>query len=49
LREREKEGKLDMYYCDESGFSLESSVPYAWQKKGEEILLPAENTINNMS
>jgi transposase len=42
LREREKEGKLDMYYCDESGFSLESSVPYAWQKKGEEILLPAE-------
>ena len=42
MREREKEVKLDMYYCDESGFSLESSVPYAWQKKGEEILLPAE-------
>jgi hypothetical protein len=43
LREREKEGKLDMYYCDESGFSLESSVPYAWQKKGGRNIIASRN------
>jgi len=42
LREKEKAGELDLYYCDESGFSLESSIPYAWQKGKEQILLPAE-------
>lgn len=42
LREKEKAGELDLYYCDESGFSLEASIPYAWQKKDEQILLPAE-------
>lgn len=31
-----------MYYCDESGFSLEASIPYAWQRRKEQILLPAE-------
>lgn len=30
-----------MYYCDESGFSQEPSIPYAWQKRGAEIVLPA--------
>jgi hypothetical protein len=39
LREREKAGELDLYYCDESGFRLEASIPYAWQKRKEQILL----------
>lgn len=42
LREKEKAEELDLYYCDESGFSLEASIPYAWQKKDEQILLSAE-------
>lgn len=37
LEKQEKEGKIDLYYGDESGFSLVPSVPYAWQEKGEKI------------
>ncbi len=37
LEQLEKEAKADkhdVYYLDESGFSLTSDVPYAWQEKG---------------
>lgn len=37
LHELDKEGKIDLYYFDESGFSTESNVPYAWQPIGETI------------
>lgn len=30
---------LDLYYFDESGFSLQPNIPYGWQKKGETIEL----------
>lgn len=30
-----------MVYYDESGFSLTSSIPYAWQEKGKTIEIPA--------
>ena len=36
-----KEGYIDLFYADASHFSLVPSVRYAWQRKGEEILLPA--------
>ena len=37
----EEQGKLDIYYCDESGFDLTPSVPYGWQPSREYIeLLP---------
>ena len=33
----EKSGYLKIYYGDESGFSLDPSIPYGWQPKGEYI------------
>lgn len=41
LREQIKRGERQIFYFDESGFSLVPSVPYAWQKKGERIVLPS--------
>lgn len=35
------DGKLDLYYCDESGFTLEPSIPYAWTDKGQTIGIPS--------
>jgi hypothetical protein len=26
-------GYIDLYFCDESGFTLQPYIPYAWQKK----------------
>jgi transposase len=37
LEKQEREGKIDLYYCDESGFSLVPYLPYAWQEKGQKI------------
>lgn len=39
LKRQEDEGRLDLYFYDEAGFSLLPTVPYAWQAKGETILL----------
>ena len=33
-------GELDFYYFDESGFTLEPCIPYAWQAKNETLELP---------
>jgi transposase len=33
----EQSGYLKIYYGDESGFSLDPSVPYGWQPKGEYV------------
>lgn len=41
---REAAGELDVFYLDESGFSARSSVPYAWQPKGDTLRLPATVT-----
>lgn len=37
LHQMEQRGELDLYYVDESGFSLTPEVPYAWQKPGESL------------
>ncbi len=37
LRASSQVGLVDLYYFDESGFSLQPMVPYAWQGKGETI------------
>lgn len=37
----QEQGFLRLYYYDESGFSLTSALPYAWQKKGRTIEIPA--------
>jgi len=37
LKRQAEQGSIDLYYFDESGFSLEPYIPYAWQEKGETI------------
>lgn len=41
LERLQEQGFLQLYYYDESGFSLTSALPYAWQKKGNAIAIPA--------
>jgi DDE superfamily endonuclease len=44
----EQEGFINIYYGDESGFSLTPNVPYGWQPKGQYIGIPSQKstTIN---
>ena len=44
LHEQEAAGKVDVYYFDESGFSLTPEVPYAWQAVGETIEIPSSRS-----
>ena len=44
LLEQEKQGKIDLRYLDESGFSLTPTVPYAWQEKGTGLSLPSQRS-----
>jgi hypothetical protein len=39
----EDSGYIDLYFGDESHFGLTLNVPYAWQMKGKQILLPSAN------
>ena len=41
LNDRETKGEIDLYYGDESGFTLSPYVPYAWQQQGERIEIPS--------
>src|SRR6266403_2828411 len=41
LQKQEDQGKIDLYYFDESGFALDPSLPYAWQEPKSVIELPA--------
>ncbi len=36
--------ELDLFYFDESGFSLTPCIPYAWQKIGETIEVPSSRS-----
>ena len=40
-KEAEDKGLINLFYFDESGFSQEPSVPYAWQPKGEQLRIPS--------
>lgn len=44
LIEKEARGEIDLYYFDESGFTLDPYVPYAWQPKGESIEVPSSKS-----
>lgn len=37
-------GRLEVYYFDESGFSLQSQVPYAYQPIGETLKIPSSQS-----
>ncbi len=39
IRQSQKKD-IDLFYFDESGFTLEPCVPYAWQPRGETIEIP---------
>jgi hypothetical protein len=41
LQKQENQGKIDLYYFDESGFALDPTIPYAWQEPKSVIELPA--------
>lgn len=41
---KHNKGELDLYFFDQSGFSLESPVPYAYQKTGERIDIPCSKS-----
>ncbi len=41
LQRQEDQGKIDLYYYDESGFALDPTIPYAWQEPKSVIELPA--------
>lgn len=42
LRVMEQQGEIELWFYDESGFSLNANVPYAWQCKASEFTLPAK-------
>jgi transposase len=45
----ESQGYIDIYYGDESGFSLNCVIPYCWQFKGEPVLiLPQRGKTSNV-
>lgn len=43
LRERQRNGEIDIYHFDGCGFDLRPTVPYAWQPKGETIEVRASH------
>lgn len=44
LKGVEKEGKVNIFYFDETGFSTIPYVPYAWQKIGETYRIPSQRS-----
>jgi transposase len=44
LHQQEAAGEIDVYYFDESGFSLTPEVPYAWQAVGQTIEIPSSRS-----
>ena len=42
--QQHEEGEIDLCYFDESGFTLEPCVPYAWQQTGETIEIPSSKS-----
>ncbi len=44
LKQQESREEIDLRYVDETGFSLISYVPYAWQEKGDEITVETQKS-----
>jgi hypothetical protein len=42
LQKQEDQGKIDLYYFAEAGFTLDPYIPYAWQEPGTVIEIPAQ-------
>jgi transposase len=44
LKNQAAAGEIDLRYCDESGFSLMSNVPYAWQDKTDPMAVKSQRS-----
>jgi transposase len=44
LKIQDDRGEINLFYVDESGFSLSSYVPYAWQDKGDKIVVKTQTS-----
>jgi transposase len=44
LIKQAEQKQIDLYYFDESGFTLEPCIPYAWQPVGETIEVPCSKS-----
>lgn len=44
LKRLENEGKIDLYFLDQTGFCLIPSVPYGWQDKGEYLTIKSRRS-----
>ncbi len=44
LKQQQRDGIIDLFYSDESGFSLDSRVPYAYQPIGETLEISASKS-----
>ncbi|MEH2460561.1 hypothetical protein [Nostoc sp.] len=44
LKKPDEQGEIDLRYVDETGFSLSSYVPYAWQEKGYEVIVKTQRS-----
>jgi transposase len=42
LQKQEDQGRIDLYYFDEAGFTLDPYIPYAWQELGTVIEITAQ-------
>lgn len=42
LQKQEDQGRIDLYYFDEAGFTLDPYIPYAWQEPGTVSAIPAQ-------
>ncbi len=44
LKQLDEQGKIDLYYLDETGFCLIPCVPYGWQEIGEHLTIPSRRS-----
>jgi transposase len=44
FKKLDEQGKIDLYYLDETGFSLIPSIPYAWQNIGEYLTISSRRS-----
>lgn len=44
LKQLDEQGKIDLYYLDETGFCLIPCVPYGWQNIGEYLAIPSSRS-----
>jgi hypothetical protein len=44
-----KNGSSELFYFDESGFSLETNIPYAWQEINTTLLRSCKKVVESRS